>query len=64
MRLPPPYHDLEKAKECLENGLKLSPNSSFGNHAMAMFMMKYSQVYSFALFYDLNVDQIFVKNKI
>lgn len=44
MRLPPPYQDLEAAENYLRKGLEISPGSSFGNHAMAMFFEKYKQV--------------------
>lgn len=45
MRLPPPYQDLEKAKAFLQKGLKISPKSSYGNHAMAIFIMNHEKVY-------------------
>lgn len=44
MRLPPPYQDLKTAENYLRKGLEISPGSSFGNHAMAMFVEKYKQV--------------------
>jgi hypothetical protein len=50
MRLPPPYQDLETVKQYLEKGLDISPKSSFGNHAMATFVMKYQKVMMIQIF--------------
>ncbi|XKL61669.1 hypothetical protein PGB90_001502 [Kerria lacca] len=41
MNLPPPYQNLKLAYNFLMKGLNISPESSYGNHAMTIFLEKY-----------------------
>lgn len=44
MNLPPPYQNLKLAYNFLMKGLNISPESSYGNHAMTIFLEKYQMV--------------------
>ncbi len=44
IKLPEPYRDDVTAKKLLEEGLKVNPNSPFGNHVMAIYYERREKV--------------------
>lgn len=44
INLPPPHQDIQMGKDLIKKGLEISPESGYGNHAMAMYMDKVEKV--------------------
>ena len=52
MQLPPRFRREERAKQLLEKGLELVPESAFGNHSMAQY---YERIEKVGVFQSVNV---------
>lgn len=57
LKLPPPHQDLKLAREYIKEGLEISYESSYGNHAMAMYHEKHEIVSTLARL--VNLQQFF-----
>lgn len=44
INLPPPHQDIKMGLDFIRKGLEISPDSGYGNHAMAMFLDKIEKV--------------------
>ncbi|XP_065225771.1 trichohyalin-like [Planococcus citri] len=57
LKLVPPYQDVRLARKYIERGLEIAYDSSFGNHAMALYYMKHEEDYDKAKKYLIKATE-------